>query len=168
MLPDRKRYAAEEAYQPLRDMINAAKKDGFTLVVCSAYRSVERQKELFDEDLQILLKKGYSYNDVYEEVAKETMPPGCSEHATGLAFDIVSPSCWNLTVKQETTKENQWLQKHCAEYGFILRYPKGKEHITNVSYEPWRFRYVGVTAAKYIMTQNITLEEFLSDFRPQM
>ena len=162
-LPDRTNKAAEEAYQPMCDMLKAARKDGMILEVCSSYRSVERQKELFEEDMRALVRRGYSYLDAYDEVARQTMPPGYSEHSTGLAFDIVALDYQMLDKKQETTEENQWLREHCAEYGFILRYPKDKEDITGIDYESWHFRYVGVEIAEYIMDMGITLEEFLEE-----
>lgn len=162
-LPDRTNQAAEEAYGPMCDMLSAARKDGMILEVCSSYRSVERQKELFEEDMRALVHKGYSYLDAYDEVARETMPPGYSEHATGLAFDIVALSYQMLNEKQERTPENQWLREHCAEFGFILRYPKEKEEITGIAYESWHFRYVGVEIAQYIMENGLTLEEFLAE-----
>ena len=110
-----------------------------------------------------MMARGYSYERAYEEVAKETMPPGCSEHSTGLAFDIVALDYQMLDAGQERTEENIWLREHCAEYGFILRYPKDKEDITQISYESWHFRYVGEKAAKEIMERGITLEEYLKD-----
>lgn len=160
-LPDRVNRAAEEAYEPLCDMLKAGQKEGLSFEICSSYRDVERQQELLDEDINILMKQGYSYEEAYEEVTKETMPPGYSEHSTGLAFDIVSLGYQMLDDGQEKTKENKWLQEHCAEYGFILRYPKGKEDITSINYESWHFRYVGKEAAEYIMENGITLEEYL-------
>ena len=162
-LPDRTNKAAEEAYQPMCDMLKAARQDGMVLEVCSSYRSVKRQKELFEEDMRALVRRGYSYLDAYDEVARETMPPGYSEHSTGLAFDIVALDYQMLDQKQETTEENQWLREHCAEYGFILRYPKDKEDITGIDYESWHFRYVGVEIAEYIMENGISLEEFLEE-----
>lgn len=89
-LADGRSSAAKEAYEPLCAMLQAGSREGLNMLVCSSYRSIERQQELFDEDVQVLLYKGYTYAEAYEEVAKETMPPGCSEHATGLAFDIVA------------------------------------------------------------------------------
>ena len=105
--------------------------------------------------------RGYSYSQAYEEVTKETMPVGCSEHATGLAVDIVAKDYQHLDEQQGRTEEIIWLQEHCSQYGFILRYPKDKEDITKVSYESWHFRYVGEKAAKEIMSQGLTLEEYL-------
>ena len=109
------------------------------------------------------MRQGYSYEDAYDEVTMETMPPGYSEHSTGLAFDIVSLDYQMLDSKQADTKECKWLTEHCAEYGFILRYPEDKEDITQIHYEPWHFRYVGEKAAKYIMENDLTLEEYLEE-----
>lgn len=160
-LPDGVNRAAEEAYEPLCDMLADGRKAGLAFEICSSYRDVERQQELFDEDVALLMQQGYNYREAYEEVAKETMPPGCSEHSTGLAFDIVSLGYQMLDGGQERTAENKWLQEHCAEYGFILRYPKGKEDITAINYESWHYRYVGVEVAQYIMENGLTLEEYL-------
>lgn len=160
-LPDGVNRAAEEAYDSLCSMLEAGRKEGLSFEICSSYRDVKRQQELFDEDVEKLIRRGYSYLEAYEEVAKETMPPGHSEHSTGLAFDIVSLGYQMLDLGQERTAENKWLQEHCAEYGFILRYPKEKEEITHISYESWHFRYVGVEAAAYIMEKGITLEEYI-------
>lgn len=160
-LPDGRSKAAEVAYEPLCEMLDAGKKEGLNFFICSSYRDKERQEELFDEDVEVLLRQGYSYWEAYEEVAKETMPPGYSEHSTGLAFDIVALDYQMLDRGQEKTAENKWLRTHCAEYGFILRYPKGKEDITDISYESWHFRYVGKEVAEYIMEKGITLEEYL-------
>ena len=149
--------------QPLRDMLAAGEKEGLSFWIASSYRSVERQRELLDEDINTLVKQGYSYSEAYEEVTKETMPVGCSEHASGLAVDIVSKDYQVLDEKQARTDEILWLQENCSEYGFILRYPKGKEYITGIEYEPWHFRYVGRTAAKEIMEQGLTLEEYVEN-----
>lgn len=148
-------------YEALNDMLAAGEKEGLSFWVASGYRSMERQRELLDEDIEALVRQGYSYSEAYEEAVRETMPVGCSEHATGLAVDIVAKDYQILDGKQANTEEIKWLQKNCSQYGFILRYPKEKENITQVSYESWHFRYVGVDAAKKIMSQNLTLEEYL-------
>ncbi len=160
-LPDGVNRAAEEAYEPLCEMLSAGRKEGLRFEICSSYRDVKRQQELFEEDVEVLMNQGYSYWEAFGEVAKETMPPGYSEHSTGLAFDIVALGYQMLDEGQEKTAENKWLQEHCAEYGFILRYPKGKEDITAISYESWHFRYVGKEIAEYIMENGITLEEYV-------
>lgn len=160
-LPDGVNRAALVAYEPLCEMLEAGRREGLRFEICSSYRDVERQRELFEEDVRALLSQGYSYREACEEVAKETMPPGCSEHSTGLAFDIVAADYQMLDEGQERTPENRWLQEHCWEYGFILRYPEGREDITSISHESWHFRYVGIEAAEYIMENGLTLEEYL-------
>lgn len=163
-LADGRNKAAMEVYDALSDMLKAGRKEGLRFEVCSSYRSVERQKELLDEDIDALMRKGYTYDEAYEEATRETMPPGYSEHATGMAFDIVSLDYQLLDAKQQYTEESKWLRQNCAKYGFILRYPEGKEAITGISYESWHFRYVGTSAAEYIMKQGITLEEYIEEY----
>lgn len=158
---DKVNRAAKEAYQPLNDMLAAGRAEGLNFEICSSYRDVKVQERLFQEDVDVLMQQGYTYEEAYAEVERETMPPGHSEHSTGLAFDIVALSYQMLDAGQATTPETLWLHEHCAEYGFILRYPKGKEEITQIDYESWHYRYVGVEAATYIMEQGITLEEYL-------
>lgn len=148
-------------FEALNQMLTAGEKEGLTFWIASAYRSTERQRELLDEDIEDLMRQGYSCSEAYEEAVRETMPVGCSEHATGLAVDIVAKDYQMLDEKQGRTAEMKWLQENCSQYGFILRYPEGKEDITKVDYESWHFRYVGVDAAKEIMEQGITLEEYL-------
>ena len=158
---DKVNRAAKEAYGPLNDMLAAGRAEGLVFEICSSYRDVKVQERLFNEDVDVLMQRGYTYEEAYAEVAKETMPPGHSEHSTGLAFDIVSMGYQMLNEKQHYTAETQWLHEHCAEYGFILRYPKGKEEITEINYESWHYRYVGVEVATYIMENNLCLEEYL-------
>lgn len=152
----------ESAYDALIAMLKDGNQEGLSFWIASSYRSVKRQRELLDEDIAALVQQGYSYSQAYEEVVKETMPAGCSEHATGLAVDLVAKDYQILDEKQGSTEEVLWLQKHCSQYGFILRYPQGKEDITKVSYESWHFRYVGVEAAEEITSRGITLEEYLN------
>ncbi len=163
-LPDRSNNAAAFVYDALTGMLEDGRKQGLQFEVCSSYRSVERQRELLEEDIEALQRKGYTYEEAYAEATRETMPPGYSEHATGMAFDIVALNYQMLDKHQKKTPENIWLREHCHEYGFILRYPQEKEEITGISYESWHFRYVGKKAAAYIMEQKITLEEFLEEY----
>ncbi len=162
-LSDKSNHAASVAYEPLNAMLKAGRKEGLAFEVCSSYRSVKRQRELLDEDIEKLMKNGYSYQEAYDEVTMQTMPPGYSEHSTGLAFDIVALDYQMLDKKQASTDETLWLHEHCAEYGFILRYPEGREDVTGITYESWHYRYVGVEAATYIMEHNLTLEEYLGE-----
>ncbi|MBR6824928.1 MAG: M15 family metallopeptidase, partial [Oscillospiraceae bacterium] len=153
-------YVAEEAYDALAAMIEAGEKLGLHFVVCSGYRSQELQEELFREDVKRYENRGMSQEEAVAAASLYTMPPGHSEHGTGLAVDIVSYYNQNLDSSQEDTSETRWLQTHCWEYGFILRYPKDKSSITGIAYEPWHYRYVGKEAAKYLTEHNMTLEEF--------
>ena len=152
--------AATAAADSLSAMLTEGKLLGLRFVVCSSYRSTELQHKLFEEDLNARMAQGMSYEEAWEATAAYTMPPGCSEHCTGLAFDIVSYYHQQLDDSQESTAETRWLQTHCWEYGFILRYPKDKTSITGIAYESWHYRYVGKEAAKYMTENNLTLEEY--------
>lgn len=151
---------ATAAADALKTMINDGTQLGLRFVVCSAYRSTELQHKLFEEDLNARLDKGMSYEEAWAATAAYTMPPGCSEHCTGLAMDIVSYYHQQLDDAQENTAETRWLQSHCWEYGFVLRYPKDKEDVTGIAYESWHYRYVGKEAAKYMTENDLTLEEY--------
>lgn len=157
--------AAEAIYEDLNEMLKDGGKEGLSFCVASAHRSRERQQELVDEDVAALMRKGLDYEEAYGQVIRQTMPAGYSEHETGLAVDIVAVKYQMLDEQQEKTKENKWLRENCHKYGFILRYPKGKEDITGVDYESWHFRYVGREAAEYIMENGLTLEEYLDKIR---
>ena len=89
--------------------------------------------------------------------------PGTSEHQAGLAVDIVDKSYQLLDERQEDTAVQKWLMEHCAEYGYILRYPTEKSALTGVGYEPWHYRYVGEEAAREIMSRGLCLEEYLEN-----
>lgn len=148
-------------YDSLTRMLADCRAAGLSPVVCSAYRSVERQSELFAQKVQELETQGLSREASRREAARWVALPGTSEHNTGLAVDIVSRSYQTLDEAQADTPEQQWLMAHCAEYGFILRYPTDKAAITGIAFEPWHYRYVGREAAHTIMSQGLTLEEYL-------
>lgn len=152
--------AADILYSDLCQMLTDAGKEGYNYWIASGYRSAKKQQKLVDEDVRIGMNQGLSYEDALEKTYEETMPAGYSEHQTGLALDILASSNLNMDISQENTAENKWMKEHCYEYGFILRYPRYKENITKISYEPWHFRYVGKEAAEYIRKNNLTLEEF--------
>lgn len=152
--------ASEYLYDSLVKMFADAKIKGYSYWIASAYRSYEKQQSLVDEDVNICMGRGMTYEAALKEVYKETMPAGCSEHQTGLALDILCSGNTNMDVSQMEEPGNKWLRNNCYKYGFILRYPENKSSITGVNFEPWHFRYVGKEAAKYIMKNNLTLEEF--------
>ncbi|WP_423246190.1 M15 family metallopeptidase [Paludihabitans sp. MB14-C6] len=147
-------------------MYDAAKKDGITLYLRSGYRSIATQNVNYQADIQRNINKGYTREQAIIETEKYYARPGQSEHHTGLAFDIITPEyhrdIYTLNEQFAKTKAYDWLVKHCAEYGFILRYPKDKVDITKINYEPWHYRYVGIEHAKKIMENNLCLEEYLA------
>lgn len=146
-----------------RKMLADADKEGLHVEICSAYRSVERQEQVFGDSMKERVKKGMEYWDAYEETALNVALPGTSEHALGLALDLISNQYSELDEKQEETAEAKWLAENCYKYGFILRYPSEKTHITGIIYEPWHYRYVGEEHAAKIMELGITLEEYLQE-----
>lgn len=147
-------------YPALQQMMDDCRAAGLNPVICSSYRTYDKQEELFRKKVNTLLKQGYSQEEAETEAARWVARPGTSEHETGLAVDIVDKSYQLLDEKQAETPVQQWLMAHCAEYGFILRYPVEKSDLTGIGYEPWHYRYVGVEAAKAITEQGLCLEEY--------
>jgi D-alanyl-D-alanine carboxypeptidase len=162
-----------------RAMYQAAQQSNAELIPYSGYRRISTQKTNFENKIASYRAKGYSEIQAVNLASQSIQPPGCSEHNAGLAMDIASPGMWDTTQKFENTKEFAWLEDHAADYGFILRYPKGAEKITDVEYEPWHWRYVGVAAAKEMkelgeelgkksgdkQKKVLTLEEYLESRR---
>lgn len=151
-----KTYSIPDTYAPGLDadteeafykMAGDAYAEGIVLYICSGYRSYAEQEQLYNS---------YAAERGVEEADSVSSRPGHSEHQTGLCMDV------NTTeFSFEGTPEAIWLEKHCAEYGFIIRFPKGKESITGYAYEPWHIRYVGKAAAAEITQRGICLEEYL-------
>lgn len=157
----------ERIIPELQLMMQAAQKDGVTLVIRSPYRDYERQIYLFNRKVKGYMRTKMSYLESYRTTAQSVTIPGASEHQVGLALDITSNSYTTLTQGFADTEAGKWLAEHSYEYGFILRYPDGKEDITGISFEPWHFRYVGKTAAKYMYDNDLTLEEFATQLNDQ-
>lgn len=149
------------AYPSLQLMMDDAREAGLDPMICSSFRTWEKQEELYDKKVQSLLEQGFSQKEAEAQAKEWVAYPGTSEHQIGLAVDIVDTAYQQLDKKQEDTKVQKWLIEHCAEYGFILRYPTGKSEITGIGYEPWHYRYVGKEVAQVIMEQGICLEEYL-------
>ena len=150
------------AYPALQRMMDDCRAEGLEPLICSSYRSADKQKDLFEKKVQACLPAAGSRREAEEEAALWVARPGTSEHQAGLAVDIVDKSYQLLDEGQEETAVQRWLMEHCAEYGFILRYPTEKSALTGVGYEPWHYRYVGEEAAGEIMRQGLCLEEYLS------
>jgi D-alanyl-D-alanine carboxypeptidase len=140
------------AYEALKELFDAAKEEGYELHARSGYRSYYTQASLYT-----------SYVENYGKAAadKYSAKPGQSEHQTGLSMDI---TCEAINYKLDTTfgetEEGKWVAENAHRYGFIIRYPKGKEDITGYAYEPWHIRYLGVELAEKIYESGLTLEEY--------
>ena len=143
-------------YPSLQSMFDDARAQGVYPVVSSGYRTAKQQQSEMDDKIQEYIGDGKSDDEARTLAATYVAQVGYSEHEAGLAIDIVAKAN-----KSDDDTVWAWMKEHCAEYGFILRYPEGKEGVTGMSYEPWHFRYVGVEAAQKIMGAGITLEEYL-------
>ena len=154
-------YLDSRAAPYAKQMIADAKEEGIELQICSSIRDVELQTRLFNNKINDLIAEGYSEEDAKIKTATIVAVPGTSEHHTGLALDIVTPSYQRLNAGYENTDAAKWLKENAAEYGFILRYPKDKTDITKIIFEPWHYRYVGREYAEFIMSEGICFEEFI-------
>jgi D-alanyl-D-alanine carboxypeptidase len=151
---DEKRLLRKPAADALEKLFAAAKKDGIYLAGVSGFRSYQLQKSLFDS---------YVKQQGEAEARRYSAVPGHSEHQTGLAIDVSGSSgacaaenCFG------DTPEAKWVAQHAPEYGYIIRYPKGKEAITGYAYEPWHIRFVGVDLAQEVTQKGLTLEEYFA------
>lgn len=152
----------ERCYPELQEMMDDCRAEGLSPLICSSYRTQEKQEQLFTNQVQRYVNLGYSTDDAKAEAAKRVAIPGTSEHQLGLAVDIVDVQNQNLDSSQENTDVQRWLMKNSWKYGFILRYPSDKTDITGIIYEPWHYRYVGKDVAKELYEQGICLEEYLN------
>ena len=157
-------YCDKRILSSLLTMFKAAQRDGVNLVICSPYRSEVRQEKLFTRKIATYMNDGMAYMDAYTKAAQAVTIPGSSEHQVGLAIDIISDDYSYLDDGFGKTKAGEWLSENSSKFGFILRYPAGKENITGIEYEPWHFRYVGPDAADVIAKHKITLEEFWMEY----
>ncbi|MFO1444757.1 M15 family metallopeptidase [Bacillus sp. Bva_UNVM-123] len=149
-----KSYMRKEAADSLELLFAEGKKVGINLFAVSGYRSYERQVAVFNAEVS-------KYGE--EKAIQAVAFPGSSEHQTGLAMDLSSQSAsFELSEQFGETAEGKWIADNAHRFGFILRYPKGKENITGYKYEPWHFRYVGKKAAEVIFEKKLTLEEYFN------
>jgi D-alanyl-D-alanine carboxypeptidase len=145
-----------EAASALEKLYYQAKQEHVELVGVSGYRSYDYQKAIYRWNVREVGKK---------QADKTSAAPGYSEHQTGLAMDLSTPYLhYKLDKKFGATQAGQWLATHASEFGFIIRYPQGKEEITGYHYEPWHIRYVGEEHARKIAGAGLTLEEYLNNF----
>ena len=150
-------YVDERCDPDLQRMFDAAREEGATPIVNSAYRSREQQQEVFDEAVANAMSNGLTEEEARQEAMRTVALPGTSEHETGLAIDVTS--------KEDTGNDNwqvnHWFEEHSWEYGWILRYPADKVDITGIDNEPWHFRYVGVEHAAAMHESGMCLEEYV-------
>ena len=148
------------AYDSLQRMMDDCRAQGYNPLICSSYRTNEKQTRLYNNQIQKYINMGYPEDQAKIEAGKWVAVPGTSEHQTGLALDIVSIENQNLDESQLKNPCQKWLMEHCYDYGFILRYPVDKSNITKINFEPWHYRYVGLEAAREIKEKGICLEEY--------
>ena len=144
------------------EMQKAAAADGVTVWMQSGYRSVAYQTKLYEKKTQYYRDKGFEEAAAREKAAAIVNPPGYSEHNCGLAADLNSPEHTGLDEGFENTAAFRWLCQHAGEYGFILRYPKGAEEKTEITYEPWHWRYVGTENAAKINASGLCFEDYIA------
>ncbi len=166
---DKDRRFDQRAAPELERFIDAARAAGFDVNVISGYRTYAYQKQNYDRHVSALEAQGETSSQAEAGAAKLVAPPGTSEHQTGLAADIITSDWYtqhkDLTADFDKTAAFAWMVNHCADYGFVLRYPKGGESITGYDYEPWHYRYVGAENARAIMAKNDTLEQYVGQAR---
>ncbi len=159
-------FLQENAARSIRDMLcdlNATLPPEEQISVTSAYRSFSYQQTLFEKYVTDLMRsKNFSRAEAEAQVQKTAARAGESEHQSGLCADLITVGDSELSVSFEKTRAFAWLADNAHRYGFILRYPRGKEALTGYSYEPWHYRYVGLDAARVIFEDNICLEEYLA------
>ena len=154
---DENRQFDSRAIKYLNTMLDDMRKDGITNIwVQSAYRSVKSQRKLYDNSVKKYLDQGKSKKEAEELTLKYINKPGASDHNLGLAVDFN-----NVDQDFEKMKGFEWLTENAEKYGFILRYPKDKENITKINYEPWHWRYVGQEHAQKMNELNMCLEEYV-------
>lgn len=148
----------KRAISYLKNMINAMYKEKITNIwVASAYRSYEKQEELFNNKVNYYINQGESQEEAEKLAQTVVQRPEMSEHNLALAVDFNE-----VNNDFEETKAFKWLQENAEDYGFILRYPKDKQDITKISYESWHWRYVGVEHAKSMNEKGYCLEEYIN------
>ncbi len=142
-------------YPYLQDLFDAMREDGIYPIVREGYRTADEQQRILDDKVMAFIREGYSRSRAKRLAEKWVAIPGTSEHQLGIAVDINAD-------KEKSSNEEvyEWLAENAYKYGFILRYPQGKEDITGTAYEPWHYRYVGEEAAEEIFNRQICLEEY--------
>ncbi|SEK47011.1 D-alanyl-D-alanine carboxypeptidase [Carnobacterium iners] len=155
----------ERIKQEYENWLKKASEAGFEIVLVSSYRSIDLQQKNYDSSIQRYIDQNYTQEEAIQETENYIAIPRGSEHHTGLAVDIVD-SDWletgkGLIPEYDAQASQHWLVDNMTDYGFILRFPQGKEAETGINYESWHFRYVGIENAKYIEKYDLSLEEYI-------
>ncbi len=143
------------------ELLKSALDDGVALAVLSGYRTGEYQRLLWNKSVHEYMSEGLSFDEAERLTGRYLARPGHSEHETGLACDFTTPGSTDTRDDLAATPAGIWLCRNAARFGFILRYPRMKEHITGIAYEPWHYRYVGLSHSLVIKERGLTLEEYL-------
>ena len=158
-------YVDKRIIDSLSSLVDAAKKAGFEPYISVGYRSYADQQQLFNEKASELSQNGvYTYEEAQQIAAEIVAKPGTSDHQTGLAVDILDKEYEVLDYSKMDSKFFDWLDAHCAQFGFIKRYPSNKKSVTGWD-EPWHYRYVGKEVAEFIMKNGMCLEEFAAHYK---
>ena len=149
--------------EPLKDLFGAARAAGYSVYFCSGYRDYATQHLIyFDNHVNIYMAQGMTEEEANAKAKLAVNYPGASEHQSGLCADVLESPDQDMEPYIGGSGLMLWLEENCAKYGFVIRYPADKTDVTGVEYEPWHLRYVGTTAAEYIMEHHMCLEEFLA------
>lgn len=159
-IPGTEQSVDKRIYEPLMAMIGDMKAQGLSPIVCSGYRTLDKQEKLFNRKVLSYVKAGHTKEESYNLARQTISIPGSGEHCLGLAVDFYTRRYHKLERAFEDTPESIWLVEHAHDYGFVMRYGENKTDITGIQYEPWHYRYVGVEAAKYMKDNELSLEEF--------
>ena len=151
----------ERIEEDLLDLLDAAKEDGVKLGISSGYRTFENQQFLYSNAMSKRLRAGMNLEEAAQSASYYVEQPGKSEHNIGLALDFSSGTKDDMTEEFIDTKQGTWLSENAYLYGFVLRYPDGYSDITEVGFEPWHYRYVGIDEALYMYENDLCLEEYL-------
>ena len=164
---DREFSLDRRAFNDFVSLMEDCRSAGCEPYICSAYRPIYKQHELFELKVYRLMKEGMEEALARTTAAREVALPGTSEHQLGLAVDIIDSDYGYLDEAQADTPTQKWLMENSWRYGFILRYPEGKSEITGIIFEPWHYRYVGKEAAEDIYKSGLCLEEWLEEKEKQ-
>ncbi len=159
-IPGTEQSVDKRIYEPLIAMIGDMKDQGLSPIVCSGYRTLDKQEKLFNRKVLSFVKAGHTKEESYNLARQTISIPGSGEHCLGLAVDFYTRRYHKLERAFEDTPESKWLVEHAQDYGFVMRYGENKTDITGIQYEPWHYRYVGVEAANYMKDNELSLEEF--------